>query len=97
MANRTNTKPTSKTLTSLSREILALSYKGCEEIITGGEDAFSDAVELLIEGRAAGLVISRGDVTLAAAYAAAGDEGGFCEHFEAIARRLGDGLAKLGY
>lgn len=90
MTNRTNTKPS--TLTRLSKEIVALAYRGCEDILCGDENAISDAVEKLIEGRRAGLSISSGDITMAAAYAAAHDGDGFCEHFESIAQRLGDDL-----
>jgi hypothetical protein len=88
MANRTNTKPASKTLTSLSKEIIALSYRGCEEIIFGGEDAITDALALLFKGHLAGLAVSKADLVAASAAAMTGDEEAFCEHFEAVARRL---------
>ena len=100
MHNRTSPRPETKALTSivarLSKEIIALSYRRCEEIILGGEDGQADALALLFAGHLAGLAISKADLVKAAAFLFSDDEEGFCDLFEAVARRIGDDLDPLG-
>ena len=97
MRNRTSPRPETKALTSIvAREIISLSYRGCEEIALGGEDAFNRAYALLGLAHVKGLSVSEGDLVKAAAFLFSDDEEGFCDLFEAIARRIGDDLDPLG-
>ena len=94
MRNRTSPNRTSPNpvVARLSKEIIALSYRGCEDLIFGGEDAFNRAYALLGLAHVEGLSVSEGDLVKAAALLFSDDEEGFCDLFEDVAKRLADDL-----
>ena len=102
MANRT-TK--TSTITSLSpiqalmaaseaQTILAISYRGCEEIHTGATSSLG-ALQHLQAAHELGLSISKADIARAKRSLQSTDR--FCAVIETLAPRLADDLAKLGY